>query len=536
MRYLVSAQEMRRYDSNTIEKIGIPGMVLMERAALAARDRVLEIVRGEKTFSPKEDGAEVLIMAGTGNNGGDGLALARLLAEEGMRVTVWCVGDSHKASEQWTRQKHILEHYRIRFCDAPEDGSYAVLVDALFGVGLSRGIEGAYAEAVRRFDSLRGFKLALDIPSGICSDTGRVLGCAVHADATITFGFGKRGLYLYPGCEYAGEIQVAEIGISQVSFGGDEPEMFCLDGLEETAQWLPGRSGAGNKGTFGKVLIVAGSEGMAGAAVLSAKAAYRCGAGMVKVVTDACNRTILQGTVLEALYGTYEDIEESAGWADVIVVGPGLGRSDTACGCLKRVLAQMDKPLLIDADGLNLLAEREELRELLADSKREVILTPHVGELSRLTGLPVNELKESLWRHGKSLSEKLGAVVVAKDARTFVCEAGQPVCVNIHGNSGMATAGSGDVLSGMIAGIWAQLLRRETDGRESLPQRFGAAFRAACLGVRLHAAAGDLAAAERGEYGCMAGDLAEAAARVLRECQTDTGILRRRIHGLGEEF
>ncbi|MCM1112220.1 MAG: NAD(P)H-hydrate dehydratase [Muribaculum sp.] len=529
MKYLVSAEEMRRYDSHTIDKIGIPGMVLMERAALTARDRVLAALRREETQAP-DAGAEVLVMAGMGNNGGDGLALARLLSDEGLPVTVWCVGDARKASEQWTWQKHILEHYQIRFCDTPDRERYAVLVDALFGVGLSRSVEGAYGEAVSRFNALRGFKIALDIPSGICSDTGRVLGCAVQADATVTFGFAKRGLYLYPGRRYAGEIQVADIGIPESVFGDGGPELFCLDQMEDAARWLPGRAADGNKGTFGKVLFVAGSEGMAGAAVLGAKAACRSGAGMVKVVTDACNRTIVQSAVPEALYGTYEEVEESARWADVIVAGPGLGRSDAACACLETVFGRTDKPLLIDADGLNLLAERERLRNLLAESEREVVLTPHVGELSRLTGLSADELKEALWRHGKSLAGRFHAVVVAKDARTFVCAPGHPVCMNIHGNSGMATAGSGDVLAGMIAGIWAQLLRdgdgqrMDSGSRDVRPPAFSTAFRAACLGVRLHAAAGDLAAAERGEYGCMAGDLAEAAARVLRDVPADTRI------------
>lgn len=515
MRYLVTAEEMRRYDANTIEKLGIPGMVLMERAALAARDMVLKLLGAEPGgLRGALRAPEVLVLAGVGNNGGDGLALARLLAEKGCSVTVWCVGEEAKASEQWTRQRHIIEYYGVHFCDAPVSGAYTVLIDALFGVGLSREVAGEYAEAVKRFNGLAGYKLALDVPSGICSDTGRVLGCAVRADATVTFGFGKRGLYLYPGCEYAGTVQVADIGITERAFFEEAPGMFCLDKREEAFDLLPPRQGAGNKATFGKVLFVAGSAGMAGAAVLGAQAAYRSGSGMVKVLTDEQNRVILQEAVPEALYGNYAEdgeLEAALDWADVIVAGPGLGQSERAKYCLRAVVEKSAEamPLIIDADGLNLLAQAPELQKLLAGQRRSVILTPHVGELARLTGLDTARLKEGLWRHGMELAERLHAVVVAKDARTFVCEAGRPVCMNIHGNSGMATAGSGDVLAGIIAGLWAQMTK--------MSECPDTAFWAACAGVRLHAAAGDAAAAEMGEYGCMAGDIAEAVAKVVRE-------------------
>lgn len=513
MRYLVTAEEMRRYDSNTTETIGIPGMTLMERAALAARDAVLETAPGNGRL-------RVLILAGMGNNGGDGLALARLLEEAGAEASVWCVGKETGASAQWKLQRHILNHYRVSLGTGLPTGQFDVLVDALFGVGLSREVSGEYAEAVEIFNGLHGRRISLDVPSGICSDTGRVMGCAVKADTTVTFGFAKRGLYLYPGCDYAGEVRVADIGIGTRSFMNDPPGMFCMDPREDLRVGLPPRQAGGNKGTFGKVLMIAGSAGMAGAAVLSARGAYRAGAGMVKILTPEENRIIVQQAVPEALYGTADSLEESLEWADVVAVGPGLGKSGEAYRTLERAIAYGRKPLIVDADGLNLLAEHEELSRLLADSvrksaaigswpeQRQAILTPHVGELSRLTGLPLSRLKERLWDHASELSEKLGAVVVAKDARTFVCAKGQPICVNLSGNSGMATAGSGDVLTGILAGLWAQN-RASEDG-------YAEAFRTACTGVLLHGAAGDAAAAGRSEYGCMAGDIADAAAAVIR--------------------
>ena len=492
MEYLVSAEEMQQYDYNTIHTIGIPGMVLMERAALAAFSLLQE------KFSSVTD-KKVFILVGTGNNGGDGLALARMLSEAGYDVVWQCIGNQERASGQWQEQRAILRHYSAKEGKMNQRQEYTVLIDALFGVGLSRNIEGEYAEAVEAFNHTRGFKMALDIPSGICADTGQVLGCAIKADATVTFGFCKRGLKLYPGAEYAGEIVTADIGITPKSFLGKEPEMFCY--CEDVISLMPKRQAAGNKGTFGKVLLVAGNEKMAGAAVLAARAAYRSGAGMVKVISAAENRGILQSTIPEALYGTVEDMEESLQWADVIAIGPGLGMGDGAGLSLECVLDKSRLPLVMDADALNLLAANETLQEKVirqGAEGRPIILTPHVGELSRLMQESVVDLKKALWESGKWLAERYHAVVVAKDARTFVCQEGKPVCVNVRGNSGMATAGSGDVLAGVIAGLMGQ-------GMEN--------FMAACAGVYLHATAGDKAVEEHagltGEYACMAGDIIE---------------------------
>ncbi|MCI8694432.1 MAG: NAD(P)H-hydrate dehydratase [Lachnospiraceae bacterium] len=488
MRYLVSAAEMRRYDSNTIEKIGIPACVLMERAALAAAELVWKRCSGKS-------GKRVLIMAGMGNNGGDGLAAGRLLAEKGCQVEIWNVGDPGKASPQRREQQRILESWCVEYTERPERQEYDIMIDALFGVGLSREIEGEAAEAIGLFNAFRGWKLALDIPSGIDSDTGAVRGCAVRADATVAFGFCKRGAALYPGCGYAGKIRIADIGISERSFYGRAPEMYAYDG--PAAELLPKRSGNGNKGTFGKVLLAAGSDYMAGAAVLAARAAYRAGAGMVKVLSSESNRTILQQAVPEALLGRPENLEEDMGWADVLAVGPGIGKGEKALYWLEKMIHEGRKPLLVDADGLNLLSEHSGLRTILAGQGlegRKIILTPHVGELSRLIGKSIAECKAALPEYAGELADGLHATVAAKDARSFVCAQGHPICANLCGNSGMATAGSGDVLAGIIAGLLAQRMD---------------AFEAAAAGVYIHAKAGDLAAQEMGEHACMAGDIAD---------------------------
>lgn len=492
MKYLVSAEEMKRYDRDTIEKIGIPAMVLMERAALAVVEEICSIC---ETFAAPYRQQRVFVLAGMGNNGGDGLAIARLLSEEGFRVEVKCVGNPRKASGQWQEQYAILQHYGVTFVETPGQEAYDCLVDALFGVGLSREITGEYQEAIAEFNGLQGYKIAVDLPSGIHTDSGAILGNVIKADITVTFGFCKRGLVYYPGCEYAGKVKVADIGITKRSFFGVEPGMFTYD--ESVEVLCPKRNPAGNKGTFGKILLVAGSNNMAGAAILAGKAAYRAGAGMVKVITPEQNRVIMQEVLPEALLGTEDDLSDSLKWADVLVVGPGLGKSDGALKCLRAVIAQSRKPLVIDADGLNLLSEHMDLQEQLAlhgRDGRDILLTPHMGELARLAGKTIADCKEHPVDVAMALAEKWNAVVVAKDARTHVCAPGRAVYLNSSGNSGLATAGSGDVL----AGVCGALLGQGMDG-----------FEAASLSVYLHGKAGEAVSLRLGESGCMAGDLVE---------------------------
>ena len=485
MKYLVTATEMKKYDNNTIERIGVPGIVLMERAAL----KVFDIIWEELRNKPDTE-RTVFILAGVGNNGGDGLALGRLLCERGCHVTIQIVGKEEKATEQWLLQREILKHYPVAIGSKAPEEEYTVNVDALFGVGLSREVLGEYAQAIQHFNQRKGLKIALDIPSGLNADTGEVCGCAVLADKTVTFGFWKRGLVLGEGREYAGNVIEASVGIGKESFFGEPPAMFCYD--EPPKELLPKRNSAGNKGTFGKVLLIAGSHNMAGAAILSAKAAYRMGAGMVKVITVPTNREILQETLPEALLGIWEDLQDSLKWADVVAIGPGLGKKEEARQALHTVVEKSNQPLVIDADALNLLAEKDDLCQTLARQERCVILTPHVGELARLIGDSIEEVKGKLLPCAMQYAAKVKKIVVAKDARTFICKEHEPICVNTCGNSGSATAGSGDVLTGIIAGLLAQGM----DG-----------FTASGVGVYLHACAGDYVALEKGEHACMAGDL-----------------------------
>lgn len=501
MKFIVTAKEMKEYDNNTIAKIGIPALVLMERAALKLQEEIVKRVPQAEC---------VLIVAGTGNNGADGLALARLFAEDRVKVTVCIVGDLQKSTEQFQVQYSILKHYEVELLQGEEairtlewysttSVRVDVLVDAMFGVGLSRNVEGRYANAIRCMNNIRGYKIAADIPSGVCADSGKILGIAFRADLTVTFGFLKRGLLLYPGCELTGVWSVADIGIGQNSFGDNVPQFFCYD--EPLEELLPHRPGDGNKGTFGKVLVIAGFEQMAGAAVLCAKATLETGAGMVKVVCCEENRVILQTVVPEVLYDTCENIKDSLKWADVVIIGPGLGKSAEAKLVLRKVLENAQLPLVLDADALNLISESEALQELVKKYPGGKVMTPHVGELSRLTGKSVSQLKENLLEAAESAALQYDAIMVCKDARTVVAEANGRKYLNISGNNGMATAGSGDVLAGIIAAILAQ----DAD-----------AFEAATVAVYLHGLAGNEARDCYTEYGVTAGRILDNIKKCIR--------------------
>lgn len=500
-RYLVSASEMKRYDQNTTDIFKVPSLLLMERAALVTVEE-LQRERGKRP-------CKVLIAAGQGNNGGDGLAVGRLLMQQGYQVTFVQIGDPAKQSEQTRQQREILEAYWACFYDRIEGSEYAIIIDALFGVGLSRNPEGIYAQTIHTINAIRekahAYVCSIDIPSGIHSDTGAVMGCAVEADITVTYGFEKLGQILYPGAFLCGKLCCRDIGIQKESFAGMPPLWYCLEDAQDAP--LQQRRADGNKGTFGKVLAIIGSSEICGAALLATKAVFRSGTGMVKVVTAAENRETLQQSVPEAMLLTYtegetdslewrEKLHRAFDWADCILIGPGIGTAQDAERLLQDSILNSDLPLVADADALNLLAGKKVLIETLQKQReRAVVLTPHLGEFARLCKVTIPEVKKGLLSYPRKLAEELCCTIVCKDARTVVVSHDKREgYLNITGNSGMATAGSGDVLAGMIAGILAQS---------------GEADRAAVSGVLLHGIAGDLAAAKRTETSMMATDLSD---------------------------
>lgn len=496
MEYLVNSLEMKSYDKNTSEYYKIPSIVLMERAAEAFADALeQERVNMEKT----------LIVCGVGNNGGDGLAIARMLMQRGCDVTVVLVGNPQKATESNRLQQEILAAYQVPvFQDFSADETYTAVVDAMFGVGLTRNPEGEYARLIEKMNQTSGVKAAVDISSGISTDDGRVMGIAFRADITVTFAFAKIGMVLWPGNEYSGKIIVKDIGIDERSFLGKRPAVSVL--TEQDVTLLPGRRSHSNKGTYGRVLIVAGSVGMAGAAVLSAKAAYAAGSGLVRVFTPEENRVILQTAVPEAILTTYDKdnliisvLKEAVSWADAVVLGPGIGKSETALICVREVLVHAAVPVIADADALNLIAEH---KELLNDITAELIMTPHLGEMARLSGVSVSEIQSSLIQTAETYARDNHVICVLKDEHTVTCIPNGRIYVNCSGNAGMATAGSGDVLSGVIGSLAGQGMSPED---------------AAPFGVYLHGKAGDIGQENIGQHGLTASDLVDGVKLILKD-------------------
>lgn len=503
MSYAVTAQEMKQYDRNTIEHYGIPSPVLMERAALAVFGRI--------TSRFKPECGKIIILCGAGNNGGDGFALARLLYLAGYCVEYLFPMDADKMTPETKAQYRAVQAYGIPQSPRIDDtkASYAVIVDALFGIGLTRPIEGVLFDLLKKANYSKAYKIAVDIPSGISADTGAVLGGAFCADETVTFGFAKIGHLLYPGAEHTGALTVADIGINRHSFLGKEPQGRYLSG-QDARQRLLERKPYSNKGTYGKALIIAGSPQMAGAAYFAAKAAYYSGCGLVRILTPDENRNILLAKLPEAILSTYDakagdlgslmdTLKECMEWADAVVIGPGLGQSPAAQMLVAKTLQYGDKKTVFDADALNILANN---MVLLKEANGQRIVTPHLGEMARLTKKSVANIQTGLIKTAQDFANEYKAVCVLKDARTVIGLPEGAFYINRTGNSGMATGGSGDILAGMTAGLLAQGLGYKD-----------AAAAAACL----HGEAGDRAAKKRGSYGMIASDILEELPAVVQK-------------------
>lgn len=494
MKRITTARQMKESDQAAIMTMDMPSCVLMERAALA----VTEALR-EENF----DLGRILVLCGGGNNGGDGIAAARILHLAGYEVAVCMTGNPAHRSEENKKQQKIAENYGTAFVNNPKLSEYTTIVDSVFGIGLSRKLSEEYRQLFEKVNESGAKVLAVDIPSGIDADTGCLMGAAIRADVTVTFAFEKPGMLLYPGAFYAGKIRVSDIGIYEHDSVCYEPEIFRLE--ETDGNLIPKRDPSGNKGTFGKVLLIAGSPGMEGASFLSACSCFRTGAGMVKVYTAKDNREILLRQLPEVMLSCYneecfekETLERDMRWADVIGIGPGLSQSPTALKILEYVTQNCRKPLVIDADGLNLISSHP---QILKSIVCPCILTPHMGEMSRLTGLTVKEIAADRLKAAGDFAGHYHIICVLKDARTVVSFDETHFVINTTGNSGMATAGSGDVLTGMILG----LLAAGTDERT-----------AAAVGVWLHGKAGDDARDRLGEASVKAGDIIASIPAVLR--------------------
>ncbi|WP_165443967.1 NAD(P)H-hydrate dehydratase [Lachnoclostridium sp. Marseille-P6806] len=550
MEYLLSGTEMSAADQYTQNVIGIPGMVLMERAALATAEEIAARLPAKRQGRR----SRVWIAAGGGSNGGDGLAVGRLLLERGYEVSITVLRSGGPPGSLFERQRRILAQLCIpcgradaETLDGIPAGVPDAVVDAIFGTGFSRtpaGLAAAMIEAVNECRERGAVVFAVDIPSGVRAGNGEIPGAAVQADITVTYGFRKLGQLLYPGASACGEVILRDIGIPGAAVRGVTEDgrpggrsvqpCFTMDRQDISALLL--RRGDFHKGNYGKVLFLAGSRGMAGAALLCAAAAFRSGAGMVRLVTPEENRAVLQAALPEATLHSYdgkigrsrearerfyEALREDVDWADCIAAGPGIGRNEVSAKALRAILELVDEPafsgktLVADADALYFLASDPGLFSLLAQRPESVslILTPHPGEYAALTGRDISEAAAYGDAGEEALVSQLHAVLVRKNARTRITEEKGGRFLVSAGNDGMATAGSGDVLSGITAAVCARLRQLAGNGRpdDMLPAEFNGsrAFAAACAAAQLHALAGDAAAERLGRDFMKAGDIAE---------------------------
>lgn len=488
---------MKAADSYTIREKKIPSLILMERAARTFVETVME---------RKLDLSSVCVVCGSGNNGGDGFAIARLLLEKGGCVTAVMAGNPDHCTEETLRQMELFREAGGTVGNSFEEGEYSILIDAVFGAGLSRRVEGDYLACIEAMNRSGGVKLAVDVPSGVSTTTGEVATSAFKADLTVSFQCAKLGCVLYPGRDYAGEVIVTDIGVDTSVLEGDREAAYALEEKDVKAM-LPERRPNSHKGDYGKALIIAGSRGMAGAAYLAALAAYRTGAGLVQIYTPEENRTILQTLLPEAIIRCYDFFDEKEllrllNWADVVSIGSGLGTSDKSRRILQTTLENVQVPCVVDADGLNLLAEHSRYLSRLPHD--QFVFTPHMKEMSRIVKKPVEELQRNRMEILTQFTGEARITCVLKDARTCICRQGEHPYVNLSGNAAMAKAGSGDVLAGVITGLIAQGMT---------------CFDGAVLGVYLHGLAGEAAREEKGIYSVLARDLADAVGTVLKRLE-----------------
>jgi NAD(P)H-hydrate epimerase len=461
----------------------------MSRAADAAFDCLLQCW-------PEVDCIRVL--CGTGNNGGDGFLIADLAHKRGIATSVMQLGDPAKIGGDalLARQQALANGVSIEAYEKAPLQARGVVVDAMLGTGLGGEVRGEYREAIAAVNASGAPVLAVDIPSGLCSDTGRELGVAVAADLTVTFIGLKRGLFTMAAAEHTGAVEFNDLAVPSEVYGQVACDSYRLE-LEYLLERLPARPATAHKGLYGNVLVVGGDYGMAGAAALAAEAALRCGAGLVRVATRPEHVAALVARTPEAMPIGVQSGQELAALldsADVLVVGPGLGQSAWAEQLLQAAAAS-GKPLVLDADGLNLLAAG---RAIDSQRRDNWVLTPHPGEAARLLGCSTAGIQSDRFAAARQLQQRYGGVAVLKGNGSLICD-DSALLLSDYGNPGMASGGMGDVLSGVIGSLLAQ---------------HTAPLEAAALGVCLHGAAADMAAVD-GQRGLLASDLMPAMRALL---------------------
>jgi len=510
---VVTAAEMAEMDRTTIEDYGIPGVVLMENAGRHVVEAMLDMLGQVR-------GKTVVVIAGKGNNGGDGFVVARHLKNMGAEVFVHLLADQSQISgdarvnlDIWLNMGGVINnplHNGVELLTNHLTRCH-IIIDALYGTGFKGSLRENVVPVVKAVNSCPAPVVAVDIPSGLEADTGRVQCLCVRASRTVTFGCPKIGLVTGSGPEYCGYLQVVDISIPGEVMRGGVTELTTP---ERVKQILPRRSASAHKGDFGHVLVVGGSPGMSGAVCLSARACGRAGAGLVTAAVPRGLHSILEIKLTEVMTTPLPENGEgflsrqAAGIIDgllekmdVLALGPGLGTSEETVETVEAILMRTNVPYVLDADGINAVAKCGfNLRKITSGG----VITPHPGEMARLMGCSTAEVQADRLGIARRAAEESGAVVVLKGAGSIVAVPGGKSYINPTGNSGMASGGSGDVLTGVIAGFLAQGLSPEN---------------AAVAGVYMHGFAGDRVAIGKGTAGILAGDIIEVLPECIKECK-----------------
>jgi hydroxyethylthiazole kinase-like uncharacterized protein yjeF len=491
-----TVEEMRGLDQSAIENFGITQELLMENAGEA----VFFIILQECGIKDKK----FAVFCGIGNNGGDGLVVARKIHSTGGEVRVFLLGDEKKFKGSAKKNFEIvsklpIEMKRIESVESVKDEVLQcdVVVDALFGTGLTRDVGGLYKETIRLINESQKPVFSIDIPSGINGNTGQIMGEAVISDYTITFGLPKRGNMLYPGFGNCGKLYVTHISFPPLLYNDD-----CLKVEINQPVELPPRDKNGHKGTFGDVLFIAGSSSYLGAPYFSALSFLKAAGGYSRLASPSSITPFLANKGSEVVFIPQEEtpsasialknkqgLLELSEQVDMVVVGPGLSLNEETQELVRQLAREIKKPLLIDGDGITALCRDI---ELVKKRKNPTVLTPHIGEMSRITQISIKEVVENKIPLLQKEAKRLNAVIVLKGAHSLIGYPDERVFINMSGNPGMATAGSGDVLTGTVAAMFGLGLCLEDAVR---------------TGVFLHGLSGDLAAAEKGEDGITAQDI-----------------------------
>ena len=497
---IFTPSEMKMIDEFAIRTIGVPSLQLMENAGKACVEELMRLIPAQKK--------RVIIFCGKGNNGGDGFVIARLLALHGWSVIVVLLGQASTFTPDALHCFHQLREttvavYSFRQFQSQNDHSFDIIIDAIFGTSFRGSVRGKYREAVRWINEQNdSLVLAVDIPSGLNGETGVVGSEAVSADATVTFSNPKTGFFFRDARDYTGTLIVKDIGIPAGALKRYSSNVFWTE-TSDCKQLLPVRSSNSHKHSVGKIFAIAGSKGMMGAALLSSISAMKSGAGQVILGMPETEYPIAAKRTLEVMplgfqstrEGTlaldaFNDLRSRMDWANVVALGPGLSRNPETQSLIRKLVRTCTKPLVIDADALTAIAD--DIKILTKSKSKEIILTPHHGEFARLISVESGEIEERKIELARSFAEQYHVTLVLKGAPTIVATASGNVFVNSTGNPGMSTAGSGDVLCGIISALAGQGLSGEG---------------AAILGVYLHGSAGDYAQKKQGTFGMIASDI-----------------------------